>query len=158
MRINPVENLLRQATEGYTALTCVALSVLVITKPHLFLLTPFMAQTMFICLLIFGGIRGFSAYKIIRYQKRLMAMPYYGLTTKDVPVSKKHLFLGRGFLWTSKHTQRLHQIKQVKNLEYITTSKSYQAARNYVKKYPNARLSGLLDARSFLNPFKQSIL
>ena len=154
MRINPVENLLREATEGYTALTCGALSVLVLTKPYLFLLTPFMAKTLVVCLLIFGSIRGLSAYKIIRYQKRLMAMPYYGLTTKDVPVSKKHLFLGRGFLWTSKHTQRLHQIKQVKNLDYITTSKSYQAARNYVKKYPNAHLSRLLDARSFFNPFK----
>ena len=155
MRINPVENLLREATEGYTALTCGALSILVLTKPYLFLLTPFMAKNLSICLLIFGSLRGFSAYKIIRYQKRLMAMPYYGLTTRDVPASKADLFLGRGFLWTSKHTQRLHQIKQVKNLEYITTSKTYQAARNYAKKHPGTSLTRLLNSKHKLNPFKE---
>ncbi len=155
MKAYPVENLLREAAEGYSALTCGALSVLVLTHPQRFLLTPFMAQTLFIGLLIFGGIRGLSAYKILRYQKRLMAMPYYALTTKEVPISKVELFVGRGFLWTAKHTQRLQQIKQVKNLDYLSSSKSYQFARGYVKKHPKTQLTRLLNSKHRLNPFRE---
>lgn len=154
MKQYPVENLLREATETYTALTCGSLALLVLTKAELFLLTPFIAQMLCICLLLFGGFRGIQAYKILRYQKRLKLMPFYGLSTCQIPLSKDSLFLGRGFRWQSKHTQRLHQIKQVKNLDFIEAGKLYKKARSYVQGYSNTQLSKVLNSTSKLNPFK----
>lgn len=155
MKRYPVENLLREPTEYYSAVSFFSLAFLAFLVPHAMFLTEGMGRYAAVSLGIFGTLRAWQGYKVRRYQKRLMKMPYYGLSTREVPASKEDLFLGRGFLWTSNHTQRLHQIKQVKNLKFITISRTYRYARAIAKKYPLTPIGRMLNSSHWLNPFKK---
>jgi len=119
MRQYPVENLLREATEMYSAITLLSLAALTHSMPHLLLLTNTMGNYATAGLTAFGSYRALQAWRIKRYHRRLRQMPYYAMNTTDIPLSKKWLFIGRGFRWLPHHTQRLHQIKQVQN-EHFT--------------------------------------
>ena len=107
----PVENLLREPTEVYASITCLALALLTINKPHLFLLTQSMGDYAGISLSMLGLYRGYQALRIKRFHRRLITMPYYALSTTQVPISKQWLFIGRGFRWLPHHTQRLHRLR-----------------------------------------------
>jgi len=115
----PVDNLLREPTEAYAGLTYLACAALTLTHPHLFLLTQSMSVYAAIALSIPGIYRCCQALRVKRYHRRLRAMPRYALSTQQIPLSKKQLFIGRGFRWLPSHTQRLHQIKQVKNEAFM---------------------------------------
>ncbi|HBI5657155.1 TPA: type IV conjugative transfer system coupling protein TraD [Legionella pneumophila] len=150
----PVENLLREPTEIYTSMTCTALALLAATQPHLFLLTQGMGYYAGISLMALSLVRGYQAFKIKRYHRRLIAMPYYALSTTQVPISQKWLFLGKGFRWLPHHTQRLHQIKQIKNEAFMQRGKCYQAVRKFCQNHEKSHLAKLLSSSSKLNPFR----
>lgn len=154
MKNYPLENWLREATELYSAAALFLLASLALLMPHVLLLTDEIGKIAFIVLVTFSLVRFLQGIKIKRYQRRLRAMPYYGLSTRQVPHSKKYLFLGRGFLWTPLHTQRLHLIKQIHNQRYIQSGKIYQMARSFAACYPNAWMTKLLNAPSLLNPLR----
>lgn len=150
----PVENLLREPTEIYSSLTCAALAMLAITNPHLFLLTQSMGFYAGLSLSGLSLVRGYQAFRIKRYHKRLFAMPYYALSTSQVPISKKWLFIGKGFRWLPHHTQRLHQIKQIRNEAVMQRGFCYRTVREYCKNHETSLLVKTLNKPSKLNPFK----
>ena len=125
MRQYPVENLLREATEIYSAITLLSLAALTYSMPHLILLTHMMSIYATVGLSALGCYRAFQGYKIKRYHRRLRQMPYYAMTTTDVPLSKQWLFVGRGFRWLPHHTQRLHHIKEVQNEHFTRQHKHH---------------------------------
>lgn len=150
----PVENLLREPTEIYTSIACSTLALLAVSKPHLFLLTQGMGYYAGLSLGTLSLIRGWQAMRIKRYHRRLIAMPYYALSTTQVPLSTKWLFIGKGFRWLPHHTQRLHQIKQIKNESFMQRGKCYRAVREYCQNHERNLLARLLSSPSKLNPFK----
>ena len=150
----PVENLLREPTEIYTSITCLSLALLAIGKPHLFLLTQGIGYYAGFSLSCLSLMRGWQAFKIKRYQRRLIAMPTYELSTTQVPISSNWLFLGKGFRWFPHHTQRLHQIKQIKNEAFMQRGKWYQVVRGFCQNHEQSRLAKCLSSSSRLNPFK----
>lgn len=151
---HPVENLLREPTEIYTSITGTALAFLAASQPHLFLLTQGMGYYAALSLMTLSLVRGYQAFKIKRYHRRLIAMPYYALSTTQVPVSPKWLFLGKGFRWLPHHTQRLHQIKQIKNEAFMQRGKWYQAVRQFCQNHEKSQVAKLLCTSSKLNPFR----
>ena len=128
----PVENLLREPTELYSALTLTALALLVLFTPHLFLLTQNLSHLASINLFLLSSIRAYQTFRIKRYHYRLNKMPYFSISTKDIPLSKDKLFIGRGFRWQPLHTQRLHQIKQVPNQKFIKHHKKSLGGHAYL--------------------------
>ncbi len=150
----PVENLLREPTEIYNSMTCLALSLLALSRPHLFLLTQTMGYYAGFSLGGLGLCRGYQAFKIKRFHRRLITMPYYALSTRQVPASAQWLFIGRGFRWFPHHTQRLHQIKQIKNESFMQRGKTYQAVCAYCQHHETTFVAKLLSHHSGLNPFK----
>lgn len=150
----PVENLLRSPVEIYSAITLFSLALLALKMPQILLLHKNTGLYAASCLGIFGGIRAFQAYRVKRYHWRLLAMPYFAMSTREVPVSGKRLFVGRGFCWQGSHTQRLHQVKQVANESYLTRGKIWLAVRDFCKQHEKALLSRMLSCDSFLNPFR----
>ena len=44
---------------------------------------------------------------ILRYQRNMRRLPTYEVGSSKIPLSRRKLFLGRGFRWSQKHTQRL---------------------------------------------------
>ncbi|HCR5119138.1 TPA: type IV conjugative transfer system coupling protein TraD [Legionella pneumophila] len=150
----PINNLLREPTEAWSAITCLSLALLAYTQPHLFLLTQTMGLYAALALLIPGIYRAWQAIKVKRYHRRLLAMPTYALSTTEIPLSKNWLFLGKGFRWRPSHTQKLHQIKQVKNEKFMQRSSCYQLARRFCQNHEHTKLAKWLNTNSKLNPFR----
>lgn len=150
----PIENLLREPTEIYTSITCMALALLAMSKPHIFLLTQGMGEYAAISLGSLSGYRGLQALRIKRYHRRLIKMPYYALSTKQVPISNQWLFIGRGFRWFPHHTQRLHQIKEIKNESFMQRGALHRILSEFCQNHETNFLAGLLKSPSRLNPFK----
>lgn len=83
-----------------------------------------MAHGLACALICFGCYRFKQGYRIWRYQRNLKRMPTYIVSDKYLPVSDKKLFLGKGFLWTAQHTQRLRDLDLDYNLHYKYPSRS----------------------------------
>lgn len=154
MRQYPVENLLREATEIYSAMTLLSLAVLTYSMPSLLLLTHSMGRYATVGLGALGSYRALQSYRIKRYHRRLLRMPYYALSTTDVPLSKRWLFVGRGFRWQPHHTQRLHHIKQVQNEAFLQRNKLTHAIIHYCAHHESTRLAKCLQSTSRFNPFR----
>ncbi|MBA2656828.1 MAG: type IV conjugative transfer system coupling protein TraD [Tatlockia sp.] len=150
----PVENLLREPTEFYSSLTIASLAWLALNDPHWFLLTQTMSYFAATALGSLSLYRGLQAIRVKRYHHRLLAMPYYALSTIKVPVSANWLFLGKGFRWLPHHTQRLYQIKQIKNESFMQKGKCHQAIRQFCQNNEHHFFARLLNIQSTLNPFK----
>ena len=149
----PIENHLREPTEAYSGISCLLLALMISFKPHIFLLTHAMSLYATILLVIPGGYRCFQALRVKLYHRRLLAMPTYSLSTEEIPLSKNWLFIGKGFRWKPSHTQKLHQIKQVKNEHFMQREKLYQSVRRFCQNNEETKLAKWLNRRSKFNPF-----
>jgi conjugative coupling factor TraD (SXT/TOL subfamily) len=92
--------------------------------PNYFLLPEKTLKQLAIISFLFGCYRFKQGYRIYRYQKNLKRMPSYKMAADDLPISDKKLFLGKGFLWTAQHTQRLRDLDLSYNLHFKYPSKS----------------------------------
>ncbi|TFW43151.1 type IV conjugative transfer system coupling protein TraD [Pseudomonas fluorescens] len=124
-----IETLLRPAVELYTVVVCATAALLCVFAPWAFALTPLfgvVAATGFLCL---GFIRLRQALVVLRYRRNIRRLPRYTMTSKDIPVSNERLFIGKGFRWTQKHTQRLLDTYLPKYAEYVEPTSVYRFAR-----------------------------
>ena len=124
-----IEALLRPAVELYTVVVCATAALLCVFAPWAFALTPLfgvVAATGFLCL---GFIRLRQALVVLRYRRNIRRLPRYTMTSKDIPVSNERLFIGKGFRWTQKHTQRLLDTYLPKYAEYVEPTSVYKLAR-----------------------------
>ena len=119
----PLEGLLRPPLEWYTTLVSALSSGLLIIFPEWFVLPPAWAYPVASLFAILGLLRFRQGYRVTRYQCRLRQMPRYGLTPQNIPAPPNALFLGKGFLWTSQHTQRLRDLDLPYNLPYKNPSR-----------------------------------
>src|ERR1700722_5007678 len=121
----PIESLLRSPVEWYSALSLSGSASLMCIFPHVFLLTPRVASILGFGLMLLSAKRFQQGYGIYRYQKNLKRLPLYVLSSKEIPKYPDKLFLGRGFLWTAKHTQRLRDCQMPHNAAFINSSRGY---------------------------------
>lgn len=154
----PLEGLLRPPVEWYSTAVSFTSAGLLCAYPDTFLLTANMAYAGVMGLSAFALWRFRQGYKIFRYQRNLKRMPKYTMSSIEMPVSQKRLFLGRGFSWTPTHTQRLRDLDISYNLHYRYPSGLYQWARKKEFAWENKpvlkKLIPLLKADSALNPFR----
>lgn len=76
-----------------------------------------------------SGIRTRQAWRIHRSRRNLRRLQTYVLTPDQIPWFKDYLFLGKGFRWLPKHTQRLHLVRQPQFEALLSDSRLYKAAR-----------------------------
>lgn len=124
-----IESLLRPAVELYTVLVCVAAALLCIFAPWAFALTPLFGIVASAGFLGLGFVRLKQALVVLRYRRNIRRLPHYTMTSKDIPVSNERLFIGKGFRWTQKHTQRLMDTYLPKYAEYVEPTSVYTLAR-----------------------------
>jgi conjugative coupling factor TraD (TOL family) len=104
--------------------------IFIILIAHKFLLlTLETAIFLSLFLLSIAILRFYQGYKIHRYQKGLLRLPFYKLMPKDIPVSSTHLFLGRGFRWRQQHTQRLVDTQLSNNTKYLQNGYIFNLVR-----------------------------
>jgi len=93
------------------------------------MMLPGVAYGAAVVLAALGIVRCRQAWRVLNYQRNLRRLPTYRLRADQVPVSRRKLFLGRGFRWTQKHTQRLRDTIRPEVQRYVQPGLLYHWAR-----------------------------
>ena len=154
-----VENLLTPIVEFYSVTIALLFAMLLGYAPGLIMMTPPVAFTASVVLVIFALFRFSQGYQIIRYQRGLKKLPKYSLADNKIPVSNKKLFLGRGFRWRAIHTQRLRSIHNSSNPDkWLSPTWFYRLARWLELKFEYTpvlkTLTSFLSADIWINPVR----
>lgn len=114
----PFEGLLRPPLEWLSAITVIVTGSLILIYPSYFNLSKALNDLILLLLSLFMMLRFLQGYRVIHYQMNLKCMPTYVISPQQLPVSQSTLFIGRGFLWTPLHTQRLRDLDLAQHLKY----------------------------------------
>jgi len=125
----PVEALLRPAVEIWPAVCALACAALCLIAPTAIFLPAAVGKGAAAAFGLYGLVRGRQAWKIKRYHRQLRSLPRYSLRANQIPWSSNRLFLGKGFLWQQKHTQRLHDTKAPGAQRFVQPGALYQWVR-----------------------------
>ncbi|MFP1908165.1 type IV conjugative transfer system coupling protein TraD [Lonsdalea quercina] len=128
-----IETLLRPAVELYSAAAGLAAGAVCLVAPWSLMLSPSVSYPLAGGFLLFAGIRGRQGLTILRYRRNIRRLPRYVMSSDRVPVSRHLLFIGRGFRWEQKHTQRLHSCRRPEVAKYVHPHWLYQQARKLEK-------------------------
>jgi len=126
---HPIEALLRPPVELWTTLVAFATATIAILAPWALMMPPGIAYSTGAALGLLGLIRGRQAWRVISYQRNMRKLPTYMLRADKIPLSKRKLFLGKGFRWTQNHTQRLRDTIRPEVQRYVQPGRLYQWAR-----------------------------
>ncbi|WP_394515134.1 type IV conjugative transfer system coupling protein TraD [Pantoea sp. SGAir0215] len=151
-----MESLLRPAVEMYSATVAGSATFICLTAPWSVALAPSVSWVTAAGFGVLALKRTSQGLKILRYRRNIRRLPRYALTSDQIPVSRRHLFLGKGFQWSPRHTQRLMEARCPECEIYVQPSVMYRLARELEKKmeYSLPWLCRLTSADSALNPFR----
>lgn len=133
----PVEALLRPPIEFWSVICAYGMAAIAVMAPWSLMMTPVVGYGAAALLFVFGTYRAIDALYIVRYQRNIRSLPEYTVTADKLPVSHYRLFLGKGFLWQQKHTQRLRDTLSPKVRHYVDQSFAYQLARQLEIRWEN---------------------
>ncbi len=152
-----VENLLRPPFELISAATFALSSFYCVIAPQTMMMPPILGYVFGLAFGLYATYRWLQAKEVLRYQRHLQRLPRFSMTSKTLPVSQQGLFLGRGFQWKTRHTERLAATLDSRNEKYTTRSKAFQWARRMtytLEDTPFEWLSKLLNTDIVINPFR----
>ncbi len=129
MSEHPIEALLRPPVELWSTLVAFATAAIAILAPWSLMMPPGVAYGAGGLLLLMGVIRGRQAWRVLRYQRNMRRMPTYKMRSNKIPLSRRKLFLGRGFRWSQIHTQRLRDTIRPEVQDYVQPGSLYQWVR-----------------------------
>lgn len=129
MSDHPVEALLRPPLEYYSAVAFLMIAFIAYRAPDVLMMTQGTAYVVVATLLYFSFKRFSQGHRIRRYQKGLRRLKPYTISSKTLPVSDERLFLGLGFSWDGRHTQRLANLSRKEGIKYKEPTAIYQWAR-----------------------------
>ena len=133
------EVLLRDVYEFIPAKAYLVAALLLVLASEFAFAIPVVAFTLAGLFLLRAAVLFHRGWRVRRYQRNLTRLPLYRMRAKDLPVSDKVQFLGMGFEWTAKHTQRAYDLTLVGNLRYLELPKSYQRVRRLEIKLERSR-------------------
>ena len=151
-----IEALLRPAVELNTAVVSGMAAYVCVQAPWAVALAPTVSYVTAAGFAALAVTRTHQGMKIIRYRRNLRRLTRYVLSTKQIPVSHRRLFLGRGFRWTQKHTQRLQDTLRPEVARYLQPNRFYLGARQLemMTEHRLPWLGKLLSADTPLNPVR----
>ncbi len=150
------ECLLRPPVEYNASLAYGLSTAVLVVGSEWFLLPASVALSGALLCSVRGIYRFRQGRRVVVYQKGLLALSVFTLSSKDVPVSRHKQYLGVGFGWDQRHAQRLYEFNLSKNKKYRTMSRGYRVARAIEYKAENSLpwLSDFLRSNHRLNPYK----
>ncbi len=158
MSRHPVEALLRPPVELWSAVVALATAGIAVLAPWALMMPPGVAYGAALVLALLGLMRWRQAWRVLTYQRNLRRLPTYRLRADQMPVSRRKLFLGRGFRWTQKHTQRLRDTLRPEVQRYVQPGSLYHWARRKEVAWEETLLlkqvAAGLRSRAWWNPLK----
>ncbi|GGY79089.1 conjugative coupling factor TraD, PFGI-1 class [Cellvibrio zantedeschiae] len=106
---HPIQQLLRYPYEWASAAAYFLACALVLMSPSILmgaLNTPSLTYSIALGLALRGTQRFWETRKLLTYQYGLHVLPKYEIDSNVIPKSKENLFVGLGFEWVARHTQR----------------------------------------------------
>ena len=144
----PFDNRLRPAVEFVPAVVFMGLGFMLSAAPDAVApLMPGVVRIMAIPFAALGALRAWQGFRVLAYRARLQRLPRYVLGADDIPHSGIGLFLGRGFQWDQRHTQRLIEARNPSARAYLAPGKAYELAR---------RLEALAERHPALRPLARA--
>ncbi|MBE0612127.1 MAG: type IV conjugative transfer system coupling protein TraD [Burkholderiales bacterium] len=110
---------MRPAYELCSAAVAVVCAIAVTVTPRTFLLPQGVAWAMGAVCLLLAAVRTVQGCLVIRYRWNLRRQREYVVTSDEIPWSEDRLFLGKGFRWDQRHTQRLHEARLPHNQDLL---------------------------------------
>ncbi|EBM5749459.1 conjugative coupling factor TraD, PFGI-1 class [Salmonella enterica] len=151
-----IEALLRPVVELNTAVVAGMAAYVCVQAPWAVALAPSVSYVTASGFAVLSVVRARQGMKILRYRRNLTRLPRYVMSAGQIPVSRQRLFLGRGFRWTQKHTQRLQDTLRPEVAKYLQPGWLYQTARWLEMRTEHSApgLGKLLRTDSPLNPVR----
>jgi conjugative coupling factor TraD (TOL family) len=162
MSTHPVENLLRPPFEMSSSIAYFLAGSLTLLSPTVLmgaLSTPSLTIGIGAGLFARCAQRFVQARKLLKYQYELHVLPKYEIDSNDIEISKQQLFLGLGFEWTARHTQRRFDFDLRENDHHRNRHHRahYKAARKFediVKRSSYTRwMESITCKKAWYNPF-----
>lgn len=152
-----VEALLRPAVELWSAAVALFCSVIAFTQPWALMMPQSIGTVTGTALLLFATVRARAGVKVLKYQRSMRRLPLFYMKSNEIPVSNRKLYLGLGFRWEQKHTQRLRDTWRPELQPFVDQSKIYYAFRryeNFAEHRPLFRLlSSITESTAWWNPW-----
>lgn len=156
MSTHPIEALLRPPVELWSTLAAYAAAAVAILAPWALFMPPGVAYGAGAALIVMGSMRARQAFRVLRYQRNMRRLPTYQIPSTRIPLSRRKLFLGKGFRWSQKHTQRLRDTLRPEVQRYVQPGPLYQWARRKEVAWESTPILGwvahLLQTRAWWNP------
>lgn len=158
---HPIENLLRPAYESMSAMAYGFAGTLTLLSPSVLmgaLSTPSLTYGIAAGLFCRCAQRSLQARKLLKYQYEMHVLPGFTIDSNEIPVSKENLYLGLGFEWTARHTQRRVDFdrQEFDWHKYRHLALSYKIARNLEKVLRKSALTAWItwasSAQAWYNP------
>lgn len=158
-RNHALDTLLRPAVELYTVQVCLAMAFLCVFAPWAIALTPLFGLVTAVAFLGFGIYRLRQALRVLRYRRNIRRLSFYSMISKEIPVSNERLFIGKGFRWEQKHTQRLVDTYLPQYASYVEPSEWTNKARRLETRlefapFPLTLLAKATAWDNAVNPFR----
>jgi conjugative coupling factor TraD (TOL family) len=149
----PIDNPFRSPVELASAATSLAVAIAVVAAGLRYGLHSSIVLTGASILLGMAIWRLWQGMAILKFRRNLRWLPIYTLSSQDIPWSSKEVFLGMGFWWTQKHTQRLFLVRQPENRHLRARNSRYEWARQYARDHPDSWITHLVNHPSRWNPY-----
>lgn len=157
MADHPLEVLLRPPVELWSGTVSLSAGIICAIAPSTLMMTPSVGYTSAAILAGLGVHRLNQGSQILRYQRNLKRLPRFAMSSAQIPCYRNHLYLGQGFKWGQKHTQRLKDTLSPSAKRYLEPSKIYTAIRKFEREVENTKLQvigRLTSTDHVLNPFR----
>lgn len=102
-----VEVLLRPAVEVISLIVCLSACVVLVVAPDIGMMPPSVAYGCAAIIFYWALKDGVSVYRVWKYRYSMVRSTALTLKMGEEPKRKRDLYLGHGFEWEQKHTQRL---------------------------------------------------
>jgi len=152
-----LESRLRPAMELYSAALYFASAAVSVHSPWALALSPSIGLAVGAGFALFALVRLRQGLAVLRYRRNIKRLPVYAVTSRQIPVSRSALFLGRGFSWGRVHTQRLVEAQDPRVAHYVEPSALFRKVRQFEREQEGwvfALLSRFTRWDSPLNPVR----
>lgn len=155
MSAGPIDDVFRPPYELASVAAATLAAGAMLLEPATFLLTPLQAVGAAGALTVLGAWRMAQAWRVIAFRRAVRRLQPYALRPNDVPWSRDAVFLGRGFEWTARHTQRMTLLAQPEHERLLRPSALVRWARAIERRPDTAAwLRALTTSDSRLNPMR----
>jgi len=148
----PFENYFRKPYELTPAVASLAAAPAALCFRDLFQLSPTAAAAFALGCLGHSAWRFKQGSRILKFHRNLRRLPTYALRSEEIPWSDREQFLGMGFRWDQRHTQRLFTARQPEYEHLRARNRLYDRARDFERHHPGHWLTKLMRQDGFWNP------